>query len=396
LSDEDLIMSATSTSATGGYAGLKQVEPGLPSHFYYDPEHYQRELRAVWYRNWMFVCRTDQVMQPQSFRAVTIGDQNILVVRDEQGALHAFHNTCRHRGSVLCAEHEGKLRSKFIVCPYHGWGYRLDGTLVTVPGLGIADDFDMRDYPLYRVAVAEWGGCVFVRLEGSGGPVEEAIRPSATRLANWPMAELATGYTVRTTLACNWKVFWENYSECYHCPGIHPELCNLVPIYGRSIMGQYDDPDWVSHRDDPNPKYRGGLRQDALTWSVDGRPNGTVFPTLTEEERSAGHRFVTMWPTMYMVGHIDHMRMVSMRPIGAEQTELTVTWLFMPETLADRNFDLEKAASFARLVVEQDGAACELNQRGLRSRVHRHGVLMPQEHAVFAFHEWIRRNIATA
>src|SRR5271165_4092870 len=154
-----------SASVTAAYTGLKQTEPGLPSHFYYDPEHHQRELRAIWYRNWMYAFRADQVKEPQSFRTVQIGDQNILVVRDEQGALHAFHNTCRHRGSVLCAEHEGRLRSKFIVCPYHGWGYGLDGALDTVPGLGITDDFDRHDYPLYRVAVAEWGGSVFIRLE---------------------------------------------------------------------------------------------------------------------------------------------------------------------------------------------------------------------------------------
>ncbi|MBM3525191.1 MAG: aromatic ring-hydroxylating dioxygenase subunit alpha, partial [Alphaproteobacteria bacterium] len=115
-----------------------------------------------------------------------------------------------------------------------------------------------------------------------------------------------------------------------------------------------------------------------------------------EAERKAGQRFATIWPTMYAVGHVDYMRIVSMRPLGPEQTELTVEWLFSPEVIAEKGAELEKVTKFAQLVVEQDGAACELNQAGLRSRAHKQGVLMPQEHGVFAFHQWVRRGLAEA
>ncbi len=384
------------TAIAPAYTGLDRLQPTLPSHFYFDTAHYELELQRLWYRNWVYLCRVDTLKEPRSFRTFAIGDQNLIVIRDEQGKLHAFHNTCRHRGSTLCNEHEGRLKGKFIVCPYHGWSYNFEGELVAVPKMGLPEDFDRGAYPLYGITLAEWGGCVFVRLEGDGPALDEAIRPNGRRLANWPMANLTTGHVMRTVLACNWKVFWENYNECYHCPGIHPALSRLVPIYSRTIMGPYDDPNWESHADDSDPKYRGGLRQDAVTWSEDGRPIGPVFKGLTDEERRAGHRFASLWPTMYAVGHVDHMRMVSMRPLGPEQTELTVQWLFSSETLADRSFDLEKAVGFAKRVVEEDGAVCELNQKGLRSRAHRQGVLMPQEYAVHAFHEWVRRGLAIA
>lgn len=379
---------------SGSYTGLKQLEQGLPSRFYYDAEHHERELRALWYRNWIYLCRAATLPDARSFRTFTIGNQNILVLRDERGVLRAFHNTCRHRGSALCTVQEGRFRSKFITCPYHGWSYDLRGRLAAVPGLGISEEFDKRNFPLYDVAVAEWGGFVFVNLEGGEPPLEEALRPNGQRLANWPLAELTVGHVMRKSLACNWKVFWENFNECYHCPGVHAELTKLVPIYGRSISNQYDDPDWESHRDDPDPKFRGGLREGAVTWSMDGQSRSASFPDLTEEERGAGHRFVIAWPTMYVVGHIDYVRIVSMRPLGPEETELTVEWLFPAETPADKNFDLENVVAFGRLVVQQDGVACELNQRGLRSLAHRQGVLMPQEHAVWAFHEWVRRGLA--
>jgi Rieske 2Fe-2S family protein len=387
-------MTAPDNRGPEQYTGLKQLEEGLPSHYYYDPAHYERELQAIWHRNWIYVCRASTLAEASSFRTFTIGGQSILVVRDEKGVLRAFHNTCRHRGSALCAEPHGKLRGKAITCRYHGWSYDLRGRLAAVPALGMSADFDRRNFPLYDVALAEWGGSVFVNLAASPKPLEETLRPNAQRLANWPMAELTVGHVVRTKLACNWKIFWENFSECYHCPGVHPELCSLVPIYGRSISNPYDDPDWASHRDDPNPKFRGGLRPGAVTWSLDGGTQGAAFPGLSAEEQAAGHRFVTLWPTMYAVGHIDYMRIVSMRPLAPEETELTIEWLFSEETLANPQFDIENAVGMARLVVEQDGAACELNQKGIRSIAHRHGVLMPQEHAVYAFQQWVLRGLA--
>jgi Rieske 2Fe-2S family protein len=387
-------MTAQSAPKAPAYTGLGELKATLPSQFYFAPDHYEQELKKLWYRNWVYLCRASTLSEPRAFRTFTIGNQSVLVLRDEHSSLRAFHNTCRHRGSVLCSEEEGRLRGKNLVCPYHGWSYSLEGDLMAVPKMGLPDEFDQSDYSLYKIALAEWGGCVFIRLEGPGAKLDEVLRPNATRLANWPMETLATGHVMRTVLACNWKVFWENFNECYHCPGVHPELSRLVPIYNRTIMGPYDDPSWENHKDDPDPRYRGGLRQGAVTWSVDGQAVGAAFPGLTEEERGAGHRFVTLWPTMYVVGHIDHMRMVTMRPLGPEQTELTVQWLFDPATLADPGFDLEKTISFAKLVVEQDGAACELNQKGLRSVAHRQGVLMPQEYAVHAFHEWVRNSLA--
>jgi Rieske 2Fe-2S family protein len=387
-------MAAPDNRGSESYTGLKQLEEGLPSRFYYDPGQYERELQALWYRNWIYLCRAGTLAEKRSFRTFAIGSQSILVLRDELGTLRAFHNTCRHRGSALCAEKEGQFRGKHITCPYHGWTYDLQGRLAIVPALGMADDFDRRNFPLYDVAVMEWGGFVFVNLSGARTTLEDALRPNSQRLANWPLATLEIGHVFRKTVACNWKVFWENFSECYHCPGIHPELSSLVPIYGRSIMNQYDDPDWTAHRDDPDPKFRGGLRDGAVTWSLDGQTRGAIFPGLTEEERRAGSRFVTAWPTMYVVGHVDYVRIVSMRPLGPEETELTAEWLFPPETLANPEFDLENAVGLGRRVVEQDGAACEMNQKGLRSLAHRQGVLMPQEYAVRAFQDWVRRGLA--
>jgi Rieske 2Fe-2S family protein len=201
-------MTKATTAAIEPYRGLRQLEPTLPSAYYYDPAHYEQELGAFWYANWLYICRADALNDPHSFRLFTIGSQKILVLRDEAGQLQAFHNTCRHRGSRLCNEAARILRANSIQCPYHQWAYSLRGELLGFPAIGKVGDLEKRDYRLYKVGVVEWGGSVFINLEGTDSPqLATALRPSPDRLANWPLAALVVGHSHRMTLACNWKVF---------------------------------------------------------------------------------------------------------------------------------------------------------------------------------------------
>jgi Rieske 2Fe-2S family protein len=386
-------MTAPDSGPSEKYTGLRRLEPTLPSAFYYDPAHYQLELKKIWYGNWIYLGRASTLPETRSFRTFSIGDQNILVVRDQAGALQAFHNTCRHRGSTLCAEHSGRLNANAVTCPYHNWTYNLQGTLKGVPGADLSTDLDRGALGLYGVAIAEWGGFMFVNLGNRPDELESGLRPNGGRLDSWPLASLVVGHTMRKVLACNWKVFWENFSECYHCPNLHPELSNLVPIYGRRMMGEFDDPDWEAHRENQDPRHRGGLRAGAHTWSLDGEPIGPTFPGLAAEERAAGHRYVTALPSFFVVAHTDYVRAVSMRPLGPESTEITAEWLFSPGTMSDPAFDMEKMVALGRLVIEQDGQACEWNQKGIRSIAHRQGVLMPQEYAVRNFQKWVLQSM---
>jgi Rieske 2Fe-2S family protein len=378
------------------YNGLPVVEATLPSGYYVDPAHYARELDTIWYRSWVYLCRADALEGPRAFRTFVIGTQQILVLRDEDGALRAFHNTCRHRGSILCQEEAGRLRSKFLTCPYHGWAYDLAGRLVATPFVEEAAGFAKADYPLYDVAVAEWRGFIFVHLGRNPPPVTQIFGAAASRLNNWPLESLVVGHRYRRTLACNWKVFWENFKECLHCPGVHPELSELVPIYNRGIVAERDDPRWQDHVASDDPRFKGGLRRGAVSWSRNGKADGVLFDGLTDQERKFGQAFVAGQPSVYMVGHVNYARVVRLHPLGPEATELSAEWLFPPETLADKDFDMGNIVDFATLVMEQDGAACELNQRGLRSLRHEAGVLMPQEYAVHQFHQWVRAALAAA
>ena len=387
-------MLGTPESKAPGYNGLTELTAGLSADAYFDPRHYARELQRIWHRNWVYVCRSSEIKGAGAFRTFELGDQRILLVRDDDGALQGFHNTCRHRGAALCRESEGLLRSGMIICPYHAWVYSLQGDLLRTSSKRIPQGFDVADYPLYKINVREWNGFIFVALTENPPAFERIFDLPLNRLDAWPLSELIVGHVLLKTLQSNWKIFWENYNECLHCPGVHPKLSNLVPIYGRGLLEERDDPNWAEHVADPDPKYKGGLRTGAATWSLDGKLTGAAFPGISEEDRKAGAIYMTSLPSMFIVGHVDYVRVVRLRPLGPEQTELRVEYLFARQTLADPSFDLRNIVDFTNLVMTEDAEVCELNQRGLHAVPHVRGVVMPEEYVIRQFHEWIHSELA--
>jgi Rieske 2Fe-2S family protein len=173
-------------------------------------------------------------------------------------------------------------------------------------------------------------------------------------------------------------------------------LSQLVPIFGRALLRERDDPNWRAHAEDQNPKFKGGLRAGAVTWSRDGNLTGTVFRGLSEQDRKTGQLYATSLPSAFIVGHIDYVRAVRVRPLGPEKTELRVEYLFAPEAMRDPRFDLSNVVDFADLVMTEDAEICEVNQRGLRALPHGGGVLMPEEYRVHSLQEWIRAQLAHA
>jgi Rieske 2Fe-2S family protein len=387
-------MQSTSGSVADGYNGLTEHTPGLPADAYFDPRQYQRELQRIWYGNWVYVGRSSDVARARAFRAFELGDQKVLLVRDDQGVLQGFHNTCRHRGAALCRESEGVLSTGSIICPYHAWVYDLQGDLKRTSSKAHPRGFDVADYPLYKINVKEWNGFIFVALNPAPPPFEKSFDVPLNRLDAWPLAELIVGHVLRKTVRSNWKIFWENYNECLHCPGVHRQLSQLVPIFGRGLLEERDDPEWPAHADDPDPRFKGGLRSGAATWSLDGRANGAPFPRIADADRKIGHVYMTGLPSVFLVGHVDYVRVVRLLPLGPELCELRVEYLFAPETLADPKFDLNNVVEFTNLVMTEDAEVCELNQAGLRANPHARGVVMPEEYVIRQLHDWLRTELA--
>jgi Rieske 2Fe-2S family protein len=377
-----------------GYNGLTQHTEGLAAELYFDPRNHERELGRIWYRNWIYVGRSSEIGAARAFRTFEIGDQKVLLVRDDAGVLQGFHNTCRHRGAALCRESEGVMRSGAIVCPYHAWVYNLEGDLLRTSSKAHASGFDVADYPLYKIRVLEWRGFMFIALTENPPAFDRLFDLPLARLEAWPLEELVVGHVLEKRIEANWKIFWENYNECLHCPGVHPRLAQLVPIFGRALLERRDDPRWQDHAQDDDPRYGGGLRRGAESWSMDGKPVGVPFPGVSEEDRKLGHIYLTSVPSVFIVAHVDYVRVVRLLPLGPERTEMSIEFLFLPETLADRARDIQGAVEFTDIVMSEDADVCELNQRGLHALAHDHGVLMPEEYAIRQFQDWVRAELA--
>jgi Rieske 2Fe-2S family protein len=366
---------------------LNRTHQTLPASWYYDPDHYRRELESIWWKDWLCVARESEWAKTGSYRVIRVGNQQILITRSSSGELQAFHNTCRHRGALLCESAAGQFQQGRIVCPYHAWTYSLEGKLLRTPLKPDTADFRPESYSLYRVGLQTWGGFVFINLSGEpAADLLAAFGDEMAAVANWPLADLALAHREFHTVNCNWKIFWENYLECYHCPNVHHDLCRLVPVYGQGVSTDRDLP--------PNSRLHAAegaspLAPGAVTWSADGTTQLPWFAGLSATEQSAGMTFCNLQPSAFIVAHVDYVRSVHVMPLGPEQTRLTVNWMLRPEALASGKVDIPSLTAVGHQVVTEDTRVCELNQKGLHSLRHEYGVRAPQEYDVLAFDDWV-------
>jgi Rieske 2Fe-2S family protein len=359
---------------------LKQLEPGLPASWYRDPAHYERELEVFWYGRWVCVARDEELAAPGDWRRVRIGTQSLILVRAEAGEVVAYHNTCRHRGSVLCTEERGRFARRRIVCPYHAWTYDLGGRLVATPRRMETPDFRLADFPLFEVACASWGGFVFVHLGKDPAPLASAIGERTERYRRYGFADLRSGRRIVLDVAANWKLLAENFSECFHCPPVHPEFCRIVTAY-------QDAGAWgLRGSAEAKPEYKAG----AQTLTLDGTARLPAFGGLNEEERARLYAADMVLPNLFLNVHPDYVNSQLMFPTGPQSVRMVYDWLFEPRHLPLAEADLQHYVALWDITNRQDARNCEWQQQGLQSREFRHGVYVPQEFDAHRFAEWVR------
>ena len=366
-----------------GRKPLERLEAGLPASWYRDPGHYQRELDAFWYRGWIAVAREEELPAAGDWRVARIGTQSVVLLRHADGGLRAFHNTCRHRGSILCTEAQGRFERGRIVCPYHAWTYDLDGRLVGTPRRMPTPDFDMAAFPLYDVRVATWGGFVFINLDRNAAPFAETIGGLQRRFESYGFANLRIGKRIVADVQANWKLLAENFSECFHCPPVHPELCRVVTAY-------QDAGAWgLRGTAEARPEYRAG----AATLTLDGTARLPAFAGLSAEQKQRIYIPDMLPPSLFLNVQPDYVNAHLMVPIGPESVRIVYDWLFEPRHLPLADADLAHYVGLWDITNRQDARNCEWQQQGLQSREFAHGVYVPQEFDVHRFAQWVRAGL---
>jgi Rieske 2Fe-2S family protein len=351
----------------------------LPAEAYTSPEVLAWERRHFFEGSWVCVGRAAALASPGDQAAVRIGEEGVLLVRDGRGVLRAFHNVCRHRGHELLEV--GTTRNfRAIKCPYHAWVYALDGTLAGAPRFGDVPGFDRADYPLVPVRVHEWRGWAFVNVSGDAPPFEEHLGNLDELVAPWEPERLFVAARHDYVVRANWKVVTENYHECYHCPSIHPELCEVTPVDSGRNFPQTGC--WVGGSMD--------LKPHAVTMSLSGASRGVRLRGL-DDTLAREVAYIGLFPNLLISLHPDYVMTHRMDPVGPGETRVECAWLFPPEVREIADFDPGYASEFWDLTNREDWSACESVQRGLASADHRQGPFAWSEDEVYAFMAMVAR-----
>jgi Rieske 2Fe-2S family protein len=345
----------------------------LPARYYTDPDYYRTELEWFFFGRWIHAGRADEVPSCGDYVLREVGEESVILVRGERGELSAFYNVCRHRGTRLCESASGRFASR-IACPYHAWTYQLDGCLVGAPHMEGVAGFRAEDYPLHRVAVAVWDGHVFLNLGEDPGPLAEQLDGLDQRLRPWGMDQLRLGRRIVYDIAANWKLLIHNYSECLHCPAVHPALQKLS-----HYLSSENDPAGVGSLGG-----RMQLRPGIDTLSLDGRRRRACLPGLGPDDCRYVYYYAVL-PNLLLSLHPDYVMVHTLWPRGVDRTEIVCEWLFHPEAVAAADFDPEDAVAFWDRTNRQDWHVCEQMQLGLRSRVYRPGPYSLREDLLHGF-----------
>ena len=347
----------------------------LPARFYLDPQVFEREKEAIFYRHWHYVGHLSQLERAGDYLTKRIADESIFVMRGEDGALRGFYNVCRHRAHELL---EGRGRVDAIVCPYHAWTYRSDGSLRHARNAHKVPGFDHGDFCLPQIRVESFCGFVFVNLDNDAEPlasvtdgIEESLREDVPFIDDLRPTE-SWSFSASSVMAANWKVVVDNFLECYHCDKAHPDFCDLFEMSAyQTEIGRW----WSVQR---GPKVRG---------------ENSAYRVASEERVQRG-MFWFLWPTttINMLPGDASVSVMSILPHGLDHASFTGDRYMLPGV----EVDPEQRRYLNDVLVVEDQNLCESVQRGLRSRSYNQGrfIYAPDErgiseHAVHHFHRLV-------
>lgn len=361
-------------------ASYTQGARTLDRSYYTSPDVLAEEWTRIFARSWLCVGRAAEVAARGSYALKAIGVDEVIVLRDRGGALRAFHNVCRHRGTRICEAPCGTLRET-MQCPYHAWTYALDGRLVGAPHMQEVEGFDRDAHGLHPVRVAEWEGFLFLGLSSDGQSFEDAFAPLAGRFERFNLGALVPVRRIEYDVRANWKLILQNYNECLHCPTIHPQLARVLPY-------QSGENDLVEG------PFLGGFMEivppnESVT--VTGRACGVPLGALGADDL---HRafYYSLFPNAMLSIHPDYVVAYTVWPESPTASRIVSEWLVHPDTAARDGFDPSDAVEFWDETNRQDWHICERSQAGVSSSVYAPGPYSPRESIPAAWdREYLRR-----
>ncbi len=363
----------------------------LAQQYFVSPEVFAEEQDRIFSRQWVLVGHQSQLAKAGDFFLATIAGESLIVIRDQTSQVRGFYNVCRHRGTRLKEDACGHASA--IRCPYHAWTYGLDGRLIGAPHMDQLPDFDKADYSLHAVNLALWEGLIFVNLADSGTrlrsevtarqapgdfiSLERWFAPLNGKFSHWNLPELRPAKRIEYDVKANWKLMFENYSECYHCPGVHPMLSKVSP---------YDS----AENDLTEGPFLGGFMKINKGARLTMSGKACALP-VGEIENLQEVFYYSIFPNMLLSLHPEYVMVHQLWPQSPERTLIMCDWFFHPEAFNRSDFKPDDAIEFWDMTNRQDWHVCELSQQGIASRAYEPGPYSPRESIPAAWDEYYLR-----
>lgn len=390
----------------------------LPGELYVSPDALDTDLEAVFYRSWIFVAVEPDVPDAGDYITIPVGRYSVIITRDDDEQLRAFHNVCRHRGSRLLDDKSGSMGN--IVCPYHQWTYNLKGALLHAEST--PRDFDRALFSLRSVTLRNISGLIFICLsESPPDDFDDFASLVTPYLAPHQLPTAKIAAQIEVIEKGNWKLVMENNRECTHCGG-HPELlCSMFPVYGyrEEDIGPRLRPSWNRYLA-AKAEFEEICSRNYLPWQaieqLDTRRTG--FRIEREPLDLAGESFTvdgTLASTKLMAGfteprlgrlsmHVqpnawfhllsDHIVTFSVVPMTADSTLLRTTWLVAADAVEGQDYDVDKLTYVWRQTNEQDRAFVARVHAGVGNPAYQSGPYLPPEYQVEAFCNWYVQRVS--
>lgn len=400
---------------------IARHRPGfaLEQPFYCDGAVFEQDMERIFRRLWLLVDHDSRIPETGDYFLFEIAGESIIVIRGEDGAVRAFYNVCRHRGSRICLEPSG--RRKVLACPYHAWSYRLDGSLKAARLM--PEGFDPADYGLHPCHLRVLDGLIFVNLaEGEAPDFDQEAAPMLPYLRQHDLTRAKVAHRAVYPTGANWKLVVENFFECYHCAPAHPEFCSVhsrakLLAYGAGpasgppeataafqaelqawearakalghVTGVYLDPE---SRLRLRSAERLPIREGALSETEDGRPAAPLMGRFKDFD--GGHTSVSFNAVSTVLMSNDYAALFRFTPRGPTATDMEIVWLVAAGAEAGRDYDVERIKWMWDVTTLEDKTIIENNHAGVMSRRYRPGPYSTQEAAVVRFLDWYLYQIA--
>ena len=337
----------------------------LAQRYFVSAEIFEAEQTAIFSTQWVCVGHRSEINKPGDYFVAEVAGESVIVTRPPGGEARGFYNVCRHRGTRLCEMPAG--HSAALQCPYHAWTYGLDGRLIGAPHMDEVPGFDKSAHSLKGVHLDLWEGFIFVSLAEAPVALAKTFAPLTGKFSHWNLPHLRSTRRIEYDVRANWKLIFENYSECYHCPGVHPTLAKLSP---------YD----AAENDLCEGPFLGGFMPIVQGKSLTMSGRACALPVGDSKgEDHARVFYYSIFPNMLLSLHPDYVMVHQVRPQSPDRTLIRCEWFFHQEAFARPDFQPDDAIDFWDMTNKQDWHVCELSQQGISSRAYQPGPYSARE-----------------